>query len=421
MAEHGRTTSDPSAVDGHEAPLPLPTGLRLTPLDPHFRGGPYSLLAELRAHEPVHRDLELNRCVVTGHEYVAALLRDDGLLTDPRNAPRGTFAHWRGELDLRYPHPAPFVHDPDHSRLRGLVGDAFAAEAVERFKPRIKAIVTSLLDDLEVSEFEVESIGRYAAPIATRVMAEYLGIDPTPFRQIRRLTDTSFAAFFNPFRSEDEAYAGKIADEEISALMHGAVAARRNAPGDDAISAMIRAAEDTGTRDEEIAAVSNLLLVLGCVNTADFIVNGIRAFLQNTRQMTKLRDRPDLIDSAMEEILRFDSPVLGTVRIADRDMHIGSCPVRRGETIAISIAGANRDDAAHPHPDRFDIERADTPHLAFGAGRHACPGEPLARTVATEAVAGIITQFPQLELSPRGWEFASVPEFRRMKYFWIRT
>ena len=418
MAEHGRTTSDPNA---HEAPLPVPTGLRLTPLDPHFRGGPYALLAELRAHEPVHRDLELNRCVVTGHEHVAALLHDDGLLTDPQNALRGTFAHWRGELDLRYPHPAPFVHDPDHSRLRGLVGDAFGKEAVERFKPRIKAIVASLLDDLEVSEFEVESIGRYAAPIATRVMAEYLGIDPTPFRQIRRLTDTSFAAFFNPFRSEDEAQAGRVADEEISALMRGAVATRRNAPGDDAISAMIRAADGTGTSDEEIAAVSNLLLVLGCVNTADFIVNGIRAFLQNTRQMTKLRDRPDLVDSAMEEILRFDSPVLGAVRIADRDMRIGGCPVRRGETIAISIAGANRDAAAHPYPDRFDIERSDTPHLAFGAGRHACPGEMLARTVATEAVAGIIAQFPQLELSPRGWEFASVPEFRRMKYFWIRT
>src|SRR4029450_7661185 len=114
-------------------------------------------------------------------------------------------------------------------------------------------------------------------------------------------------------------------------------AARRNAPGNDAISAMIRAADRTGTTDEEIAAVTNLLLVLGCVNTADFIVNGIRAFLQNTRQMTKPRDTPDLIDSAMEEILRFDSPVLGTVRITDRDMHIGGCPVRRGETIAISI------------------------------------------------------------------------------------
>ena len=102
-------------------------------------------------------------------------------------------------------------------------------------------------------------------------------------------------------------------------------------------------------------------------------------------------------------------------------MRVGACPIRRGETIAISIAGANRDDRAHPNPDRFDIERADTPHLAFGAGRHACPGEALARTVATDALVGIITQFPQLELSPRGWEFAAVPEFRRMKYFWIRT
>jgi len=418
MAEHGRTPID---TDADDAPTPPPTGLRLTPLDPHFLGGPYSLLAELRAHEPVHRDVELNRCVITSHEHAAALLYDDSLLTDPAKGHRGTFAHWRGQLDLRYPQPAPFMDDREHSRLRHLVGDAFGPAAVERFKPRIKAIVASLLDDLEVSEFEVESIGRYAAPIATRVMAEYLGIDPTPFRQIRRLTDTSFAAFFNPFRNEDEAYAGKLADQEIETTLRTAVAAHRSAPADDAIGAMVLAAENTDARDEEIVAVSNLLLVLGCVNTTDFIANGMRAFLQNTRQLTKLRDRPDLLPSAVEEVLRFDSPVLGVVRIADRDMRVGACPIRRGETIAISIAGANRDDRAHPNPDRFDIERADTPHLAFGAGRHACPGEALARTVATDALVGIITQFPQLELSPRGWEFAAVPEFRRMKYFWIRT
>lgn len=404
-----------------EAPPPLPTGLRLTPLDPIYRGGPHSLLAELRDSEPVHRDVELNRYVITSHEHAKALLEDDRLLTDPANAHRGTFSHWRHQLDLRYPHLAPFIHDPDHSRLRSLVSDAFGTAAVERFKPRVKAIVEALLEELEASEFEVESIGRYAAPIATRVMAEYLGIDPTPFRQIKRLTDTSFAAHFNPFRSEDEARAGRIADAELRATLRSAVAAHRTAPTENAISAMIRAAEGSGMQDEEIVDVADLLLTLGCVNTTDFIVNGIRAFLQNTRQLSKLRDKPGLIDKAVNEVLRFDSPVLGTLRIADRDMEVGTCPVRRGETLAISIAGANRDGVAHSKPDRFNIERSDTPHLAFGAGRHACPGETLARTVATEALIGIVTQFPQLELSPRGWEFASVPEFRRMKYFWIRT
>jgi cytochrome P450 len=343
------------------------------------------------------------------------------LLTDPGNGRRGTFAHWRGELDLRHPRRATFVDDRNHARLRDLVGDAFGPAAVERFKPRIKAIVAALLDELENSEFEIESIGRYASPIATRITAEYLGIDPTPYRQIKRLTDASFAAFFNPFRTEDEAHMGRVADEELDALFRTAVATRRTTPGDDAISAMLRIAEGGETLDAEIAALSNLLLVFGCVNTTDFIVNGIRAFLQNTRQMTKLRDRPDLIGNAVEEILRFDSPVLDTVRIADRDMRVGGCPIERGETISISIASANRDDSVHPKPDRFDIERADTRHHAFGAGRHACPGATLARTVATEALTGIITQFPQLELSPRGWEFASIPEFRRLKYFWIRT
>ena len=348
------------------------------------------------------------------------MLHDDGLLTDPRKAHRGTYAHWRGELDLRYPHLAPFVSDPDHPRLRALVGDAFGPDAVGRFKPRIKAIVASLLDDLEVSEFEVESIGRYAAPIATRVMAEYLGIDPTPFRQIRRIDRYVVRRALQSVpqrRRGIRRQGGRRRDRCVVARRgRGASqrAGRRRDRRDDR-----RGRHRTG--DDEIVAVTNLLLVLGCVNTADFIVNGIRAFLQNTRQMTKLRDRPDLIESAVNEILRFDSPVLGALRIADRDLRVGTCPIHKGETLAISIAGANRDEAAHPKPDRFDIERSDTPHLAFGAGRHACPGETLARAVATEALIGIITQFPQLELSPRGWEFASIPEFRRMKYFWIRT
>ena len=105
---------------------------------------------------------------------------------------------------------------------------------------------------------------------------------------------------------------------------------------------------------------------------------------------------------------------MNLVRIADRDMRIGECPVGKGETISLSIASANRDESVYSKPDRFDIVRADTRHHAFGAGRHACPGAALARAVATEALIGIILQFPQMELSPRGWEFAAIPEFRHM-------
>ena len=420
MADTERLSSDPTAADTPQAPPALPTGLQLTPLDPYFRGGPYTVLSDLREREPVHCDLELNRCFVSGHTEVHELLIDDALRTDPRNALRGTFAHWRGELDLRYPQLAPFVDDRAHARLRNLVGESFAPEAVDRFKPRIKAIVAELLDELENSEFEIESIGRYAAPIAVRITAEFLGIDATAYRQIRRLTDTSFAAFFNPFRSDDETSAGRTADADIDALLRAAVATRHSTPGDGLISALLQMA-GTETNESEIVELCNLLLVLGCVNTTDLIANGIRAFLQNTRQMTKLRDQPHLIENAVEEVLRFDSPVIGAVRIADRDMRIGECPVGKGETIALSIAAANRDERVYPKPDRFDIERAYTHHHAFGAGRHECPGAALARAVATEALIGIIIQFPQMELSPRGWEFAAIPEFRRMKYFWIQT
>ena len=169
--------------------------------------------------------------------------------------------------------------------------------------------------------------------------------------------------------------------------------------------------------------MSNLLLMLGCVNTTDFIGNGIRAILQNTRQLTSCATSPDLVakrrrgDSALRFACARSPPHRAIATCASE-----RCPIRRGETLAISIAGANRDDGAHPKPDRFDIERADIPHLAFGAGRACLPRRSAgAHGRHRSADPASSRSSRSWNSSPRGWEFASVPEFRRMKYFWIRT
>jgi hypothetical protein len=373
----------------------------------------------MREREPVHHDVEFNRYFVSRHADVRALLLDDALWTDPNRANPETYAYRRVKLDRRT--ALHFMDGAEHARLRGIVGAVLNQAAVDAFVPRIKAIVRGFLDELEASEFEVEIVGRYAALVATIATAEFVGVDPKLHRQIKRWCDASFTAFANPFRTEDEALAAVAAETEINALLRAAVVARRTTPQGDVIGALVRAESNPSLDDAQIVAVCHQLLVAGSVTLTDLIGNGIRAMVQNSKQMTRLRNRPELIETAVEEVLRFDSPVVTTTRIADRDMVVGECPIAKGETISLSIASANRDETIYPKPDRFDVEREDTHHHSFGAGRHFCLGAPFARAVTREALLGLVAQFPQLSLSKRGWVFAAVPGFRRMKHFWVQT
>ena len=165
----------------------------------------------------------------------------------------------------------------------------------------------------------------------------------------------------------------------------------------------------------------NLLLVAGNVTTTDLIGNGTRALLENPEQWQKLRDQPELIKNAVEEMLRYDSPVVNSGRIADRDISIGGCPVHKGESLSTSLAAANRDPAVYPNPDAFDITREDTHHQSFGGGRHLCLGAHLARVEAQEAILGLIRRFPNLSLSPRGYTHHAIPSFRGMSECWVVT
>jgi cytochrome P450 len=423
MAEQDPYLDDPDA-EGQaepEPPPPVPTGLELTPLDTIFRGSPYPVVAEMREREPVHHDTEFNRYFLSRHDDIRAVLLDDTLWTDPRKASPGTYAHRRAGLDAGEP-ALPLLDDPAHARLRRIVSGVLNQDSVDAFRPRIDAIVRRFLDELEMSEFEIEVIGRYAALVASVAIAEFVGVDPKRHRPLKRWADAALSASGNPFRSEDEAIAGATGQHQIGALVRESIAARRSAPASDLISALLAVRDEGQALDErEIVEVCTLLLISGCVTLTDLIGNGIRAMLQNTRQMTRLREHPDLVENAVEEILRFDSPVVATTRIASRDMLIGECPIGKGATISLSLAAANRDESIYPQADFFDIHRSDTHHHAFGAGRHFCLGAPFARAVTQAAIVGLVVQFPQLELNKRGWEFAAVPGYRRMKYFWIQT
>jgi cytochrome P450 len=398
---------------------PLPQGVALTALDERFREDPYPVLDEIRARTAVLHDQELKHFVYTRHDDVKDILRDKHLWSDPRKANPGTFtAEFLARGDQE---PSMLLMDePDHRRLRMLVSASFTPAAVERWRPKVRETVQAVLDAIEDDEFDL--IARFAGPIPTVVIAEMLGIDSKMHGAFKDWSDTSVKVAFNPFPTEEETRDGEAARESLNTFFQKEIAARRAEPGDDLISDMIRAETEGETLTEaEIVGQCNLLLVAGNVTTTDLIGNGMKALLDHPDQLEKLRGDPTLIQNAVEEMLRFDSPVTDSGRIANRTVDFGGCPVHQGESLSTSLAAANHDPDVYPHPDRFDIQRADTHHQSFGGGRHLCLGAHLARLEAQEAIVGLLDRYPVIEHSPRGHRHAAVPSFRGMTEFWVRV
>ncbi|MGH0035048.1 MAG: cytochrome P450 [Myxococcota bacterium] len=391
----------------------LPTGLELTALDERFREDPYPILAELRRREPVHRDRVLDRIVFTRHADVQSILRDPDLWTDPRKGNPGSFT--REYLSQGDEEPSMLLmDDPGHRRLRELVRRPFAPRAVEAWRPRVRELAERLVGEIDAGELDL--MERLAGPLPTVVIAELLGIDPAMHDRFKAWSDTSVKVAFNPFPKPEEKEAAAAARAGLEAFFHDEIEARRARPGDDLISSMV-AAEVAGDRlaRDEIVSQCDLLLIAGNVTTSDLIGNGVKALVDHPEQLALLRGRPELLPGAVEEMLRFDSPVTNSGRIAHRDMEIGGLEIGRGESLSVSLAAANRDPEVHPDPDRFDITRQGIQHQAFGGGRHFCLGAHLARLEAQEAIAALLRRFARLERGAGAHRYAAVPSFRSLE------
>lgn len=408
MSEHEGTES-----------VELPTGVQLTAIDEEFRKDPYPILRRVQSATRVLQDGELGRYIYTDHDDVKAILRDKALWSDPRKARPGTFT--REFLGSEDEEPSMLMmDDPDHRRLRLLVSRPFTPAAVERWREPVRAIVQQVLDEITEEEFDL--IGQFAGPIPTIVIASMLGIDPAMRESFKDWSDTSVSIAFNPFSTAEQIEAGQRAMKSLDDFFATEIEARRGNPGDDLLSDMIRAEEEGQKLTvAEIISQCNLLLVAGNVTTTDLIGNGVKALLDNPEQLQKLRDDPGLIENAVEEMLRFDSPVTNSGRISSGPMNLGGCPVDAGESLSTSLAAANRDPAVYADPDRFDVEREDTHHQSFGGGIHLCLGAHLARLEAQEAVLGLLSRYPLLEHGTGGLTYAAVPSFRGMAEFWVRA
>jgi cytochrome P450 len=402
----------------------LPKGMQLTPFDPHFRDHPYEVLKSVRERAPVMHDDQFNRWYVTRFDDVRQILRDKDMSADPRKANPDSFvakiAAMGGTLNSSAPQSMLFMDDPDHRRLRGLVNKAFTLKAVEALRPRVREIAEELLAKIETNEFDLMT--SFAGVLPVIVIAELLGIDPADRGSFRRWSEVSVAAFFNPFRTPQQGEAAAQAQMELDAYFRRMIALRRAEARADLISDMVHA-EEEGNRmtDAEIVTQCNLLLIAGNVTTTDLIGNGVKALLDHPQELAKLRARPELINNAIEEILRYDSPVTNSGRNVQRELSMRGCPMHLGDSITVSLAAANHDPEANPDPQRFDIERADIQHQSFGGGKHTCLGAPLARVEAQEGVTALLKRFPRLQPSPRGSKYRAIPSFRGLSEYWLQA
>jgi cytochrome P450 len=366
---------------------------------------PYSVHARLRARRPVTPVVlpgGPGAWLITGYAQARAALADPRLskhMPGWHPEPDSIFA----ALDLHMLNSDP----PDHERLRKLVNKAFTARRVERLRPRITAITAGLLDDMQAGagpgvqpgagsgvQPEVDLLASFAFPLPITVICELLGV-PAGDRDDFRMWSATIVA---------NTVAPEVFQAHATAMVRyfrALLAAKRREPADDLLSALIAARDDEDSLSEnELVSMAFLLLVAGHETTVNLIASGVLALLLNPAELARLRAEPALIGGAVEELLRYVSPVNHTTfRCAAEPVEIGGVRINRGDPVIVALSGADRDPARFGDPDRLDLGRDSAGHLAFGHGIHYCLGAPLARLEAEIAISGLLARFGSISLA----------------------
>jgi pimeloyl-[acyl-carrier protein] synthase len=284
------------------------------------------------------------------------------------------------------------------------VSPAFTPRIAERTVPRIEAVAAELLDKV-VDRGQMDLVLEYAFPLPVIVIAELLGVPPEDRERFRDWSMTLAAAIdVKPTAAGYEE--GNRAALELTGYLREIVEARRRNPCEDLISDLVRAQTEEGrVSEDELLATLTFLIFAGHETTVNLSGNGILALLRAPAELARLRDHPEILPDAVEELLRYDSPVQMTRRLAAEDLRFGGQQIRRGDDVRILIGAANRDPEAFPDPDRLDLSRRGAPHRAFGLGIHFCVGAMLGRTEGALAIAPLLRRFPGLRLDegPLSW------------------
>lgn len=371
-----------------------------------FKAHAHAIYAQMRREDPVYSHYEGGQIkwFITRYNDVVAVLQDhkrfiknyrrllgDDVLpqeTEQAITPQNIHAKFFSRNLLKQ-------DEPQHSRLRALVNKAFAPRIVANMQAPIRAIANALLDRV-VANGRMDLVTEYAFPLSVAVIADILGVSPDDQALFRDATE----ALLSFYETEEELLRGQRMLITFKEYLDRVFAERRQHPRDDLLSHLVNT-QEAGDQLSEIELYSILaeLISAGHETTVHLIGNGILALLQHPDQLAKLRARPELIDQAVEEILRYDCPVdRSTPRFAIEDIVFGGKTIRRGEQVLVVISSANRDIEQLSNPDVFDIERPPSRHLAFGQGIHYCLGAALSRLEGRIAIETLVQRLPGLRL-----------------------
>jgi cytochrome P450 len=308
-----------------------------------------------------------------------------------------------------------FMDPPEHTRLRKLLNKGFSAAAVEGLRPQAEAIVDQMLKPLEHGS-EVELMSEFANPMPVRIISELLGV-PQALHGTFVNASRAIAVFRgNPNRTVEEARAAQDALVELTEFFRKTVAERRRNKGSDLISLLIDIEEEGEVlTEEELYAQCIALLFAGHETTRNLIGNGMYTLLQHPQETAELRERPEMIRSTVEELLRYESPVQFTARVLKEDIEVCGQQIRKGWTVLCMLGAANRDPKQFKEPNQLDLKRLNNQHLAFSAGLHFCIGAQLARLEGQIALLNLVQRFPEMKLTGPRPEWASTFGFRGLK------
>jgi len=368
------------------------------PTLPQVVANPYPVFAARRAVEPVGWSDALGEWVTFGHAEADAVLRH-----------RGLGRLWR----LRWPdEPLPnytLLHEhsllenepPTHTRLRRLVAAGFGRRQVERLRGRVTEIARGLARDVRdaaAGGSTVDLMPLYAEPLPVAVIATLLGV-PDEDRGLLRPWSNAIVKLYEPAPPVEKRRAAETAATEYVGYVRGLIDYRRRHPGEDLLSDLIATRDADGSRlsEDELVATAVLLQMAGHEASVNVVGNGTYALLSHPAERARLT--ADLVPGAVEELIRYDSPLQLFERTATEPVRIGSVTVEPGQKIAALLGAANRDPAVFADPDRLDLARWPNPHLGFGAGIHFCLGAPLARVELQASLATLLTDLPGLALA----------------------
>ena len=386
----------------------MSTEVYFNPWDEAYRANPYPYYKPLYGR-PLHLlNLFFPMALVGRYTDAVAILRDHERFSSVR--PMSPFLERQIAVFGNAPRVI-FSDPPVHTRLRKLVSKAFTPRRIKDLEPRIHEFTTALLDRAQ-SKGEFEVMADLANPLPVMVIAEMLGVSQDDYEHFKQWSDSVIESHNVPPGVELPEYVTN-AFRALRGYFIEEIAKRRRNPGSDLISALVAARDEADAlSEEELIAFVVLLLLAGNETTTNLIGNGMLALGRNPEQLARLRGELSLMPRAIEEMLRYDSPVQSTARYPKVDLEVGGVELKTNTPTFVIIAAANRDPAQFPDPDKFDITRDPNDHLAFGDGIHYCLGAPLARMEGAIAIAAALERFPRLRLAD-----AAAPVTYKGSYF----